>query len=249
MMALARLFFLFALILGTVASIECGAKFGGYRYDASYLKLPGSYYATKDSTRYHSYGFNVCTPPTFDFQCPNDVCKDAGSCQRELTGAKRCFSLGDYSTMAFSQHPSGPDKGFVLSYTGGYSPSTGSQSYRQTQVTFTCDEDADLNADYTFQFVEEEELSAGQLLYRFTFTSPLACPNLSHHSSGWLILLLAVVISFVAFLAAGSAYKAVTLGARGLEMIPAIDFFRSIPMHISNLFSKKPSSAAGYTTL
>ncbi|KNC54259.1 mannose 6-Phosphate Receptor [Thecamonas trahens ATCC 50062] len=128
------------------------------------------------------------------------------------------------------------DKSVVVTYENGDPCSTGVN--RTIEITLLCDPE---HSGELPKIVFDGE--AEHCIYRFTLSSnklgycpttynPSAPPSSpSKHkgpSGGTILLIVAVVFAFV-YLVGGCVYKRVVVGAVGLEMIPNVDFWRSLP--------------------
>ena len=110
------------------------------------------------------------------------------------------------------------------------------------QIDFTCSESAGAGMpSYTMEV---------NLNYFFTWTTSAACPEGGSGSGGLIgktglsggsIFLIILLCCVVIYLVAGIVFKKVRMQAHGVEMIPNIDFWSSLPglVRVSFLFRIK----------
>ncbi|XP_021769246.1 uncharacterized protein LOC110733495 [Chenopodium quinoa] len=79
----------------------------------------------------------------------------------------------------------------------------------------------------------------GPCHYATELRHPSGCPKIAVHASGWgwfSFLLTILLCSVGAYLLIGGAYRYFSLGIRGLDVIPNLDFWISLPHNIKSFF-------------
>ncbi|XP_057248831.1 uncharacterized protein LOC104905961 isoform X2 [Beta vulgaris subsp. vulgaris] len=79
----------------------------------------------------------------------------------------------------------------------------------------------------------------GTCHYATELRHPAGCPKIAAHATGWGwfgILLTILLCSIGAYLLIGGVYRFSYLGIRGLDVIPSLDFWISIPHRIKSVF-------------
>eukprot|EP01115_Flamella_aegyptia_P014930 TRINITY_DN8822_c0_g1_i2.p1 TRINITY_DN8822_c0_g1~~TRINITY_DN8822_c0_g1_i2.p1 ORF type:complete len:206 (+),score=58.06 TRINITY_DN8822_c0_g1_i2:390-1007(+) len=135
-------------------------------------------------------------------------------------------ALGDYSTiqLSYGTQNSGSN-GLIAQFTGG-TPANGIP--RAMQIDFVCSDSAGAGQP---SFNLEVNLK-----YYFVWTTAAACPSKNGGAnggkgglSGGSILLIIVLCAAVVYLVGGVIFKKVRMHAEGVELIPNVEFWTSLP--------------------
>jgi hypothetical protein len=172
------------------------------------------------------FGFSFCS--TLDFYCDAPV--STSSFWKD--GAGRCLkNYGSYMQTTWRSKGSDPTLGIELTYSGkGLELGTCGDSIRSTSTVFDISCSPQLG---TSLVVDSLSLSADDLCTAtYSIRSPAGCGLVSTRiiyplGIGWIVFITIIcIISF--YIVFGILYKRYRYGARGIESIPNIQFWRSI---------------------
>ncbi|CAH1799795.1 unnamed protein product [Owenia fusiformis] len=180
-----------------------------------------------DEAYVDQYSFNPCSKFTLDASCT-----DVAVCQSQQGGA--FYPLG---TQDSAQFITDPTKGLEIQYSQDWLSVT-----RTSHVQLLCDE----AADTPILDVSGED-SPGSANYYMSLTSKYCCPQgsappaSSTHNpddpsvtvavsiSVGTILCIILIVLLPLYVIGGMAIKRQRQGARGVEMVPNIEFWKSVP--------------------
>lgn len=126
-------------------------------------------------------------------------------------------SIGAYS-LTFSVNPDGT---LTMPY-----PSTG---VCQGEIIFTCDETVEIGTPVLASI-------SGRCYYHLTWKTKQACPIRAGGLSIGSILCIFFFVSVILYLAIGMGIKYKRYDARGMDMIPNVDFWRDVPFLVKDGF-------------
>jgi hypothetical protein len=197
---------------------------------------------------------NVCTPIVYN------LCGTGMACCQQWDPANKNgqAALGTESSLTFSygsQAGNNNANGLIVTFTGG-TPVNGVA--RSMEIDFVCDESAGIG---TPTYIIENTKT---LRYYFKWTTAHACPTGGSNGgggspskgglSGGSVFLIIFFVGLVVYFAAGIAFKRIRMHSEGIEMIPNVEFWTSLPglvrdgvFFIRNKITGK--SGAAYSTV
>jgi len=229
-------FFCYILALSFAQDMPCTWKdsSSGKFYDLSKLKnSQADYFLPKNAAQDWDIWINVCR------SLVNPLCGgDVIACQEwDSKSPQGHAAMGAASTQKFESIKAG--LGVVLQYTNG-------ADQRETEIDFICDATAGIGAP---KYVLENP----QHHYTFAWQSQFACPGTGGGGiSPGSILLIIVVCLIVVYLVAGLIFNKFKRGLNGIELIPNVTFWTSIPGLVKDgvmFIVNKVRSRGGYTQM
>lgn len=229
------------------ASCEYGTREGNKLYSYSLTspiqKLPhgvlsedGFYKVASNDT---IIWFQLCDGMIFNHDPPRCVdCWDCGGpsrCGMGCSGLVAKYIGGYYACTAI-----GREMNFEINLTDRKRPDKG--------VTITMSSNTDgVNCSLSVSVVcdsngvkePESFQKLGTCHYATELRHPSGCPKIANHATGWgwfRVLLTILLCSVGAYLLIGGVYRFFFLGIRGLDVIPNLDFWISIPHRIKSVF-------------
>jgi len=203
------LFFILLIVTSNCQNLPCTFQSNGKNYDLSRLRNDGTdYHIPKDQFPDQGWDIwiNVCRGLV------NTLCGSSIACQQwDLTNPTGHASMGDPTTQTLQ----GADNGVTLQYTKG-------TDGRETEIDFICDTGAGAG---TPAYLQEKP----QHHYVFSWKSAYACPVTSGGLSGGSILLIILLCLVVVYLVAGILFNRFKRQLTGIELIPNVTFWTSIP--------------------
>jgi len=211
----------------------------GNHYDLSKLKnankdyyIPKGTYAKQD----WDIWINVCR------SLVNPLCGgDVIACQEwDPTSPQGHAAMGSASSQVFQNGVIAGQKGVTLQYKNG-------PDGRETEIDFVCDTGAGVgNPKYVIENPQHH--------YTFSWNTQFACPGGAGGIAGGLgpgsILLIIVLCLVVVYLVAGVLFNRFKRGMNGIEMIPNVTFWTSIPGLVKDgvmFIVNKVRNRGGYT--
>eukprot|EP01116_Phalansterium_solitarium_P001833 TRINITY_DN11653_c0_g1_i1.p1 TRINITY_DN11653_c0_g1~~TRINITY_DN11653_c0_g1_i1.p1 ORF type:complete len:265 (+),score=23.03 TRINITY_DN11653_c0_g1_i1:130-924(+) len=221
---------------------SCTYSWNGNNYDASRLANSNTDYHFQVQTT--DFWMNVCRPTV------TQVCgSSSATCQQwDPNSANGHASLGNAGTATFTP-PSVPGEngqGFTLQFTGGDKP-PGQNNPRTMEIDFICDSAAGVGAP---SYAGEQPA----LHYNFQWRSAFACAGQSSGGSsggssgsssggsstgggattkgglsGGSVFLIILLCCVVVYVGAGIAWNHFKMHNTGVELIPNVSFWTSIP--------------------
>lgn len=196
------------------------------KYDLS--PLGTKVYKVEDSSGW-VYHFALCGESNIDLgnDLKNDAILQTGNGEQHVVATK-----------IISRH--GGDEWVQLVFGEGdkYNNHCNKQA-RKAQILFICDPNVDGNGEP--QLLDEANNNTDYCYYMFEWSTPLVCPTNSKSRRGMSagkLLLLEFVVIVVVYLALGIGYKRFVLGARGVEQIPNLKFWKDMGEACGNTFKK-----------
>lgn len=183
--------------------------------------------------------FQLCDGMIFNHDPPR--CVDCWGCGGPLRCGMGCSALvakysGGYYACTTIGHETNfdinlmdkntPDKGVTVTMSSNIDGVNCSLS-----VSIVCDKNS-VKEPETFK-------TLGTCHYATELRHPAGCPKIAAHATGWGwfgILLTILLCSVGAYLLVGGVYRFSYLGIRGLDVIPSLDFWISIPHRIKSVF-------------
>jgi len=209
------------------ALYDCSQKLGELHYDLTKLTNAMKKDILFNQADYNYY-YRPCQVPAGCAQTPT---KNAAICQVSTSTDPKSYNLGQLNTTKWGALANG--LGFWLNVTGGDRAVT-PPLQRSAAIQFVCDPtQKDINSG--FSYIRED---AGTLVYYFTWTISYACPvkpgggggkdDDPAISGGWIFIIILFSLSFLYFVG-GVAYQKFKNHATGLELIPNVHFWISLP--------------------
>jgi hypothetical protein len=232
-----RLSWLAALVLLAAASAANAAtclqpEINGVDFDFSSLSSPVAVqgtYSGSSSTFYLAPCASIAAsavPTSVGTNCQTATGGPYSGYQSEAIYPYNCYGLAYASPFTWSAVDSSDmTKGVTLLMSTG--SKTGSSNTRQIQITFYCDPSA-TGATKPLFLTENGNSAAKTIAYTYSWTTALACGGSSGLSGGSIFMIIVLVVTVVYF-AGGYAYMYKKHGARGVEAIPNLEFWRNLP--------------------
>jgi len=215
---------------------KCGSYTAsdGSKYNLNDLTKTSDYTGTEEGQPSWSYSWNFCQVISVGTCFPAPMVA-------QISGTGTCISLG-YGVPKIAQHPDGPKKGVMLTYTNTQDNQCGTTN-RVSNVIVGCSQ-----AETTLVKITEP----GSCVYDFTMTSKYACPiggSGPGGLSGGSIFLIIFFVSAVLYFAIGSIVMWKVKGASGIEILPNSAFWVGLPGLLKDgvLFLKGKVTGTGYT--
>ncbi|XP_055700282.1 uncharacterized protein LOC129799977 [Phlebotomus papatasi] len=171
-----------------------------------------------------TYVFSICEDstkfPSDKFVEDNNPCiKDGGYslCLYNSTSPKDSLKLAKTSEWKWSE-----SEGDHLALTASFNKS-------QLRIQLSCLSSVH---ESTYFMACPAANQSGATVLEFHLFSPLACPQKVTHSDGLStgsVLMIILLVAFLTYLTIGIVVNLFVLGARGAEVIPNIQFWRSLP--------------------
>uniref|UniRef100_A0A6B2EAK1 Putative mannose-6-phosphate receptor n=1 Tax=Phlebotomus kandelakii TaxID=1109342 RepID=A0A6B2EAK1_9DIPT len=182
-------------------------------------------YAFKNQT----YVFSICQdsltlPAQFPVDANNPCTKDS------VQGYSLCL-YNNTSPVNSSKLAKTTDWKWNESEGNIFLTTASSDSSSQLRIELSCLTSSH-EATSTFFVATPPDNQTDGIVKDFHLFSPLACPQKVHHHHGLStgsVLLIMLLVAFVTYLTIGIVVNFFLLGARGIEVIPNIQFWRNLP--------------------
>jgi len=169
------------------------------------------------------YGFSFCS--NLDFYCSS-----SSSFARDCTSLRCLKNFGSYSQASWRSKGVDPSQGIEITYDGkGLSLGTCGSQFESTRTVFDISCSPQLGAPLV---VDSLSISDDGCIATYSIRSPAGCGLVSTRiiyplGVGW-IAFISVICLISAYLCFGMMYNRYRYGAKGLESIPNINFWRRL---------------------
>lgn len=236
--------------LSETQQTACSIQHGNKLYNLSALMRPEIQGYQVPSDKYH-FRLNVCGTIT---PTNNESFKGEATCCMTDWESKQEWICGREKSKLNIR-----DEFLELIYEKGDSCFTEMHVPRTVRILLVCEPDMPKDTVGSPVFISENRCT-----YIMAWKTWAACPvNIQDHDpetsidesiSGWIILLVILIVSISVYFVLGLVYKTYVLREEGFDRIPNIQFWRSLYVRVSNLVNRqhillsreRPENDVGY---